>query len=47
METDKKTKEIEEVKKNKIRITLTCRNLKSVEKGFNIFYSLLRNCFKS
>ncbi len=28
-----KTKEIEEIKKNKVRITLTCRNLKSVEKG--------------
>ena len=29
------TKEIEEIKKNKVRITLTCRNLKSVEKGKN------------
>ena len=35
METEKK-KEIEEIKKNKIRITLTCRNLKSVEKGLII-----------
>ncbi len=33
MEDKDKTKGIEEVKKNKVRITLTCRNLKSVEKG--------------
>ena len=46
MENKEKTKEIEDVKKNKVRITLTCRNLKSVENG-NIFKSsLCSNCFQ-
>ena len=33
MDTKDKTKGVEEVKKNKVRITLTCRNLKNVERG--------------
>ena len=33
MDVKDKTKGVEEVKKNKVRITLTCRNLKSVENG--------------
>lgn len=33
MDVKDKTKGVEEVKKSKVRITLTCRNLKSVEKG--------------
>ena len=37
MENKEKTKEIEDVKKNKVRITLTCRNLKSVEE-FQIYH---------
>jgi hypothetical protein len=31
MDVKDKTKGVEEVKKNKVRITLTCRNLKNVE----------------
>ena len=40
MDVKDKTKGVEEVKKNKVRITLTCRNMKSVEKGNTIIKSL-------
>ncbi len=34
-----KTKGIEETRKNKVRITLTCRNVKNVERGyFNVYF---------
>lgn len=43
MDVKDKTKGVEEVKKNKVRITLTCSNLKSVEKGTFSNLSLLWN----
>jgi hypothetical protein len=42
MDVKDKTKGVEEVKKNKVRITLTCRNMKSIEKGNLIIQSAPR-----
>lgn len=39
MDVKDKTKGVEEVKKSKVRITLTCRNMKSIEKG--IYFNLV------
>jgi len=41
--TKDKIKGEEEQKKNKVRITLTCQNLKNVEKGAK--YEVLSNLF--
>ena len=43
MDVKDKTKGQEEVQKNKVRITLTCRNLKSVENGKKFSKSMFRN----
>ena len=43
MDVKDKTKGQEEVQKNKVRITLTCRNLRSVENGKILSNSMFRN----
>ncbi len=43
MDVKDKTKGQEEVQKNKVRITLTCRNLKSVENGKKFTKSMFRD----
>ena len=40
MDVKDKTKGVEEVKRNKVRITLTCRSLKSVENGNKMMFSV-------
>ena len=37
MDAKEKTKGEEDTRKNKVRITLTCKNVKNVERGFFLF----------
>ena len=42
MDTKEKAKGEEDTRKNKVRITLTCKNVKNVERG-NFFYTISNN----
>ena len=43
MDAKEKTKGEEDTRKNKVRITLTCKNVKNVERGFFLFLNYNKN----